>query len=101
MSQLLYFKVPARQLPRDPVAHGSSSSLMPTMAICLIRPRNLVALLPSVSTEWGHRVLPRGTVSETRDRTSNMPRLLAFLNLLRDERERGLGHFMPSAVNGQ
>src|SRR5947199_2038095 len=30
-----------------------------------------------------------------------MPRLLAFLKLLRDERERGLGHFTPSVVNGQ
>src|SRR5260370_968232 len=30
-----------------------------------------------------------------------MPRLLAFLKLLRDERERDLGHFTPSVVNGQ
>ncbi len=32
---------------------------------------------------------------------NDMPRLLAFLKLLRDEGERGLGHFTPSVVNGQ
>ena len=32
---------------------------------------------------------------------SDMPRLLAYLKLLRDERERGLGHVTPSVVNGQ
>ena len=30
-----------------------------------------------------------------------MPRLLALVKMLRDERERGLGHFTPSVVNGQ
>ncbi len=34
-------------------------------------------------------------------RTSEMLRLLADLQLLRDEGERGLSHFTPSVVNNQ
>ena len=41
------------------------------------------------------------SIAELARRLSEMPRLLAFLKLLRDERERGLGHFTPSVVNRQ
>jgi pimeloyl-ACP methyl ester carboxylesterase len=56
-----------------------------------IPPRRSLHVHPSKQSRTG----------ETRDQTSEMPRLLAFLKLLRDERERGLGHFTPSVVNGQ
>src|SRR5438067_12954888 len=35
------------------------------------------------------------------EQARDMPRLRAFLKLLRDERERDLGHFTPSVVNRQ
>jgi len=41
------------------------------------------------------------SIAELARRSSDMPRLLAFLKLLRDERECGLGHFSPSVVNHQ